>query len=124
MRVEDSGYPETKGDPRFYVVSNQHHKMLAENGQLFTDYQEVDYISSGWDDWVIDVLNGNSNTDVLREAIKSTGFESKHAKDFLAKEGIYEEDYDDKKNRLLGELHQLEEWKRESVLARTKKSSD
>jgi len=41
--------------------------------------------------------------------------------DYINKEGIYEEDYNDKKERLLTELAELEEWKRESVLARVKK---
>lgn len=118
MRVEDAGYPQVDGADTYYVVSNTHHKMLAANGSMFTDYQEVDYMSSGWDDWVISYLNEESDVDVLRNAILSTGLESKRAKAYLAKEGLYAEDYDDAKNRLLRELSELEENKRESVLAR------
>lgn len=121
MHVEDAGYVQVTGSDVWYVVSNVNHKIITANGQMFADYQEVDYISSGWDDWVIEYLNGNTNVDVLRDAIISTGVESKRAKDYLFKEGIYEEDYDEKKNRLLRELAKLEHWKRESVLARTKK---
>jgi hypothetical protein len=106
MRVEDAGYPEVEGEDTFYVVSNQYHKMRAANGELFTDYQEVDYMSSGWDDWVISYLNGESDVDVLRNAIIDTGLESKRARDFLAKEGIYEEDYNTQKNNLLIELEE------------------
>lgn len=112
MGVEDAGYPVADEQPEtFYVVSNMNHKILADGGQLFTDYQEVDYISSGWDDWVVDFLNGNSDVDVLRNAIISTGLESQRAKDYLAREGIYEDDYNEKKNRLLQELDELERLK-------------
>ena len=121
MRVEDAGYPKVPGADRYYVVSNVNHKMVTSNGQVFTDYQEVDYMSSGWDDWVMDYLNGNSSVDVLRNAIISTGLESKRARAYIEKEGIYKEDYDEQKNRLLRELYELEESKRESVLARIKK---
>ncbi len=113
MRVEDAGYPIAEEQPdTFYVVSNQYHRMRAANGHLFTDYQEVDYMSSGWDDWVMSNLNGDSDVDVLRNAIISTGLESKRAKDFLAKEGIYEEDYMTQKNNLLIELEKLERAKK------------
>jgi len=80
MRVEDAGYPQVDGADTFYVVSNEKHKMLAANGVMFTDYQEIDYMSSGWDDWVISHLNQESDVDVLRNAIISTGLESKRAK--------------------------------------------
>jgi hypothetical protein len=122
MGIEDAGYPIAEEQPdRFYIVSNQHHQILAANGQLFTDYQEVDYMSSGWDDWVVSFLNGESNVDVLRDAIISTGLESKRAKDYLAKEGMYEEDYYTAKGRLLGELDLLEQAKEASDLLAQKK---
>ena len=88
---------------------------------MFTDYQEIDYMSSGWDDWVMSALNGESDVDVLREAILSTGVESKRAKAYLAKEGMYEEDYIDAKERLLTELHELEEAKIASDLLKENK---
>jgi len=91
--------------------------MLSENGYLFADYQEADYVSSGWDDWVIDYLNGKQDVASLRKAITATGVDSKISNDFLNYEGRWQEDYATKKERLLRELSQLE---KEEALAKNK----
>ena len=108
MRIADAGYEPAETQDRFYILANSQHRMLSENGQLFTDYQEVNYTSSGWDQWVMDFLNDKTDVDVLREAIASCGTEAQEVKDFYAKEGIYVEDYNDTKDRLLRELRELE----------------
>jgi len=73
MHVEDAGYPEADCDDQvYYIVSNHNHQMVTENGQLFTDYSEVEYQSSGWDDWVLLKLNGKADNDTMKKAIEST----------------------------------------------------
>jgi len=73
MHVEDAGYPKADEDSEvYYVVSNYNHKMVTANGQRFTDYSEVEYQSSGWDDWVLLKLNGKADNETMRQAIEST----------------------------------------------------
>jgi hypothetical protein len=73
MHIEDAGYPEADCDDQvYYVVSNYNHQMMTENGQLFTDYSEVEYQSSGWDEWVLLKLNGKADNETMRQAIEST----------------------------------------------------
>ena len=58
MRVRDAGFEQVDTIDTFYTVINEHHRMIAENGQIFTDYDEIDLEDSGWEDFVIDKLNG------------------------------------------------------------------
>lgn len=76
MRVRNAGYNLVQGADIYYVVANERHKMITENGQMFGDFQEVDYMSTGWDDWVIEKLNGRSDDDAIREAIKATALQN------------------------------------------------
>jgi len=73
MHVHDAGYPAADCDEQtYYVVSNYYHKMVTANGHVFTDYSEVEYQSSGWDDWVLLKLNGKADNETMRKAIEST----------------------------------------------------
>ena len=58
MRVRDAGFEQVDTIDTFYTVINEHHRMIAEDGQIFTDYDEIDLTESGWEDYVIDRLNG------------------------------------------------------------------
>jgi hypothetical protein len=58
MRVRDAGFEQVDTIDTFYTVINEHHRMIAEDGQIFTDYDEIDLEDSGWEDFVIDKLNG------------------------------------------------------------------
>jgi hypothetical protein len=76
MHVANAGYDRVPAIDKYYVVANQNHKMVAENGQLFTDFQEVDYMSTGWDDWVIKKLNGETNDETMRQLINTSAEQS------------------------------------------------
>lgn len=58
MRVRDAGFEEVDTIDTFYTLINQNHIMIAEDGQIFADYDEIDLTESGWEDYVIDRLNG------------------------------------------------------------------
>ena len=69
MRVANAGYLRISGAPEYFVVANENHRMLHESGQLFTDFQEVDYKATGWEDWAIENLNGVTNDADMRRMI-------------------------------------------------------
>ncbi len=110
MRVHSAGYDQVIGEDVYYVVANEYHRMVAENGQLFNDFQEVDYMTTGWDDWVIDKMNGKTDDDAIREAILSTGTKSQRIKEGLKRDSVIES-LDEKENRLNDELAEVEEQK-------------
>lgn len=73
LHVEDAGYPVADDQPdTYYIVSSHEHQIVTENGTLFTDYSEVEYQSSGWDDWVLLKLNGEADNATMKKAIEST----------------------------------------------------
>jgi len=60
IRVRDAGYEEIDHIDTFYTLNNDNHRMVAENGQVFLDYDEIDMDleESGWEDYIIEKLNG------------------------------------------------------------------
>ena len=70
QRVKDGGYPLVPGADQYYVVANEKHRMLAKNGQLFTDFQEVDYHHTGWENWSVDRLNRRVTDSDMHKAIQ------------------------------------------------------
>lgn len=119
VRVMNAGYNEVRGADTYYIVANEHHKLMAENGQLFSDFQEVDYMTTGWDAWVVEKMNGNTDDDAIREAIASTGVDSKDIENYFYRRGE-PESYVDNKNRLLRELSELEKEEEEKPLIHPK----
>jgi hypothetical protein len=61
MRVRDAGYEQVDSIDMFYTLINENHRMVAENGQVFLDYDEIDLEESGWEQFVIDRLNGETD---------------------------------------------------------------
>lgn len=61
MRIRDAGYEQVETIDTFYTVINENHRMVAENGQVFADYDEVDLDESGWHEYAIDMLNGETS---------------------------------------------------------------
>jgi hypothetical protein len=70
MRVVDAGYDEIDKRELYYTVMNENHRMIAKTGQKFTDFQEVSYVETGWDDFVLLKLNGNVDDETMLTAIK------------------------------------------------------
>jgi len=70
MRVRAAGYPSVSTIDQYYVVANENHRMVAANGHVFGDYTETDYLTVEFGDWMIDNLNGKTNSDDLDKAVK------------------------------------------------------
>jgi hypothetical protein len=61
MRVRDAGYEQVETIDTFYTLINEDHRMVAESGQIFADYDEVDLQETGWEEYSIDKLNGKTD---------------------------------------------------------------
>jgi len=61
MRVRDAGFEQIETIDTFYTLINENHRMVAENGQVFADYDEVDLDGTGWSEYAIDKLNGKTD---------------------------------------------------------------
>lgn len=61
MRVRDAGFEQIETRDTFYTLINENHRMVAENGQVFADYDEVDLRETGWEQYSIDTLNGQAD---------------------------------------------------------------
>jgi hypothetical protein len=69
IRVEDAGYKEADTVDIFHVLINENHRMVAESGQIFADYDEVDLDDTGWHEYAIDRLNGEDEKFMQRGKI-------------------------------------------------------
>jgi hypothetical protein len=69
MRVRDAGYEQVETVDTFYTLINEDHRMVAENGQVFADYDEVDLDDTGWHEYAIDRLNGEDEKFMQRGKI-------------------------------------------------------
>jgi hypothetical protein len=60
MHVRNGEFEQIAKRPIYYVLINDEHRMVAENGQVFADFMDESYntYGDGWDDFIIDVLNG------------------------------------------------------------------
>jgi len=73
MRVRDAGYNQVEGANLYYCVANDNHRMVAANGQTFSDFDEADYMTVNFGDWLIDSLNGkvsDSPLEISRENLR------------------------------------------------------
>jgi hypothetical protein len=66
VRIREAGYPQTSGGDKYYAVINENHRMIAANGQLFTDYEELDYMTVEFGDWIMHSLNGEDAEQPLK----------------------------------------------------------
>ncbi len=61
MRVRNAGFEQIETIDTFYTLINENHRMVAESGQVFADYDEVDLRETGWEQYSIDRLNGETD---------------------------------------------------------------
>jgi len=63
MSVKDAGFDKIDTIDTLYVLINEDHRMVAENGQIFADYMDEDYdaLGTGWEEFVLKWMNGDKS---------------------------------------------------------------